>query len=200
MMTLRVDGQGKLEGFRYFWLKYVRGFDASQHCARCLVGSYEKRVHPTMPLGTTLALNAGGAPFVYLCGVGPKYTDNLHLAWRPVAGVRAEARTYRGELVSVEGDPRPRARLPRPALVLHDVPQLPLRRGAPRGRWPAERPALTPPAGRWAHLLFSPPCPMNGTNLPTMLARSTAFLAARWRPEEYHSDRTGAWHHTQVPC
>jgi hypothetical protein len=103
MMTLRVDGQGKLEGFRYFWLKYVRGFDASQHCARCLVGSYEKRVHPTMPLGTTLALNAGGAPFVYLCGVGPKYTDNLHLAWRPVAGVRAQARTYPGELVSVEG-------------------------------------------------------------------------------------------------
>lgn len=108
MLTLRLDGHGKagggaLEGFRYFWLKYVRGFDAREHCARCLVGPYEKQVHPSMPLGSPIALDPGDAPFVYLCGVGPRYVDNLHLALRSLPGASAEARTYAGQLVTVEG-------------------------------------------------------------------------------------------------
>jgi hypothetical protein len=104
MITLRIHGPGaKVEGFRYLWLKSVRAFDHRTHCARCLIGTYDRRVEPGMPTGQALELDPAGAPFLYLCGVSPRYPTNLHLAMRPAPGARAEARTYNGLLVVVDG-------------------------------------------------------------------------------------------------
>lgn len=105
MMTIRFEGAGpKVQGFSYLWAKRVTGFDSREHCARCLVGPYIKAVSPGMATGSVLVAPEG-EPFVYLCGVATsrRWTDNLHLALRPVAGGLVETRTYRGERIVVEG-------------------------------------------------------------------------------------------------
>ena len=104
MLTMRIDspGQERLRGFSYFWLKYVTGFDARQHCARCLLGRYEKAVDVGMPTGRAITLDPGAAPFLYLCGVTGRWADNVHLAMRPAPGRRVTAPLGAGE-VTLEG-------------------------------------------------------------------------------------------------
>jgi hypothetical protein len=82
---LVVFGDGRqVSGWRFLWLKYVSGFDHRQHCARCLVGPYSKRVTRTMRLNERFVLDEHPEPeYFYLCGVAERggWSANLHLAF-----------------------------------------------------------------------------------------------------------------------
>ena len=71
--------------FRYLWVKYVTGFDLSQHCARCLKGKYS-RVFPFREHITEahdFDLNEAEYNYIYICGVTDKYEENLHIVLVP---------------------------------------------------------------------------------------------------------------------
>lgn len=71
--------------FRYLWLKRVDGVDLSQHCARCLLGPYDRHIKGGVTEAHDLELGDG---VYYLCGVSSsfKYELNYHLAVVPCAG------------------------------------------------------------------------------------------------------------------
>jgi hypothetical protein len=83
----------KVEGFHYLWLKYVTGFDPSQHCARCLIGKYSRKVTRGMPADKPLVLDEArqiglsgrSYDYLYLCGVASRggWKANFHLAFLP---------------------------------------------------------------------------------------------------------------------
>ncbi len=79
----------KTDDFRFLWLKRVRGFDPSVHCAKCLLGSYVKGL-PFRGTKTGFTLDTdvemGEAKYLYLCGVAGRWADNLHLALEPAPG------------------------------------------------------------------------------------------------------------------
>jgi len=77
--------------YKYVWLKYVNGFDLSQHCARCLKGSYEPRMNRDILSYRDMELPP--SPYYYFCTVY-QYATNIHLAF-----VEAE-----GETITVEDD------------------------------------------------------------------------------------------------
>lgn len=85
--TVRIDGPAPtLRGFRFFWAKKVRGFSRGSHCARCLIGSYEKTVANDMVTGADLPLTQDyeDGAILYICGVSSPYRHelNAHLALR----------------------------------------------------------------------------------------------------------------------
>lgn len=82
-----------LHGFRYFWLKDVVGYDIGVHCARCLRGRYERRVNREMPLNHQIVLRS---KLVYLCGVSPRWQNNLHAAAELAPGESFSVPTYNG--------------------------------------------------------------------------------------------------------
>lgn len=65
-----------LAGFMYFWLKYVRGFEQTQHCARCLIGDFSPQIGKLMLTENIIHLERGAPAqfdYVYLCGVAVPY-------------------------------------------------------------------------------------------------------------------------------
>lgn len=83
------------ETFKFLWLKYVKGFDLSKHCARCLLGEYSK----IFPFGFTKGIELKNRPideyeaeYYYLCGVTHPYrwNNNLHIAFRAKRGETLE--------------------------------------------------------------------------------------------------------------
>jgi hypothetical protein len=75
----------KPEVFRFVWIKYVRGFDPTQHCAKCLVGENSKALkYGEIKDLKRVTLNEHHSPFIYICGVTEWYEWNLHIAgyWR----------------------------------------------------------------------------------------------------------------------
>lgn len=110
-ITLTITGPGHaLSGFRYFWLKHVTGFDLAQHCARCLIGRYDRQVTKDMPLNEVVVLES---PLVYLCGVSPRYPTNFHAAVEHAPGESFDLPTYNGLTVRFTNG----RRLPIPALA-----------------------------------------------------------------------------------
>lgn len=81
-LTIKAD-------FKYLWLKTVRGVDLTQHCARCLIGEYDKRISPGKKVICGLDLKDS---VYYLCGVALpyKWENNFHLAFRPSQGKALE--------------------------------------------------------------------------------------------------------------
>jgi hypothetical protein len=69
--------------YRYVWLKYVRDFNLSQHCARCLIGTYDERVNKDTLTYTDLVLPP--SPYYYFCTVY-QYDTNIHLAFIEAPG------------------------------------------------------------------------------------------------------------------
>ena len=101
---------GDVEGYRFLWARYVRGFDARRHCQPCLVG-------PTASgFGVGTAHRVGRFDFeldrrypydfLYVCGLasGPKEergAKNLHFPLRHEPGATARIATFNGyELVA----------------------------------------------------------------------------------------------------
>ena len=94
-MELRVISAS---GFKHLWLKSVTGFDPKVHCARCLLGKFDRRIRPKMTAPATLELDTGLASFFYLCGVAEPFAwaNNLHLAVRHEVGSTASVVSYNG--------------------------------------------------------------------------------------------------------
>lgn len=106
----------RLDGFKWWWLKSVRGVNGRLHCAMCLVGGFAKAVKKNMLVETPVALDEfrpGTFDFLYLCGVRgaafekttkrwiSSYDENFHLPLRAKEGARAELLTYNGYRVEV---------------------------------------------------------------------------------------------------
>jgi len=89
-----IHAELKTGRYRYLWLKRVRGFDPSRHCARCLIGDYDRAIRfgsKYVPgFSFTAEIPPDAAPFVYLCGVTSRWADNLHVAILPAAGAAFE--------------------------------------------------------------------------------------------------------------
>lgn len=69
--------------YKYVWLKYVNSVDLSQHCARCLNGTYESRINANTHSYSDLKLKQ--SKYYYFCTVG-QYETNIHIAFREKTG------------------------------------------------------------------------------------------------------------------
>ncbi|MEQ1905127.1 MAG: hypothetical protein ABL888_13140 [Pirellulaceae bacterium] len=89
--------------FKFLWLKYVRGFNPTHHCARCLAGSYSTLFpfsRGYVPAQTIEGvLDESDAPWIYLCGVTNKWIWNVHVAGQFEAGAITN---YSDERIDVE--------------------------------------------------------------------------------------------------
>lgn len=74
--------------FRYLWLKYVIDVDLSQHCAKCLIGAFSKKIDNKLKEEKDILLDEAPARAYYLCGVSQSYAwvRNVHLAFREKEG------------------------------------------------------------------------------------------------------------------
>ena len=72
--------------FRYLWLKSVEGVNLDVHCAKSLIGQYDKRIGNTVIEVHDVYLTQN---VYYLCGVSMpyKWANNFHLAFRHKPGV-----------------------------------------------------------------------------------------------------------------
>lgn len=103
-MRIRINSEkSRLSGFKYFWMKHVTGFDPDVHCARCLIGKYEKAVHRSLQCEEWISFDPGKVRAIYLCGVSPRWDTNFHLAMVPEPGCQAIKHTYNGYAVIVDG-------------------------------------------------------------------------------------------------
>lgn len=84
--------------FRYLWLKTVVDVDLNQHCAKCLIGEYDKRMSAALKDATDLELED---QVYYLCGVAEPFvwSNNFHLAFRPCEGSTV---VYENNGISIE--------------------------------------------------------------------------------------------------
>ena len=108
-----------VEGFNYFWLKYVLGFDPAHHCAQCLIGPYDDRFGGEVRYGsqrtlvdTPMVLDRSPFECIYLCGNSGVWRLNLHVAFIHKPGESFMVPTFNGYQVIVENG----VRLPIPPL------------------------------------------------------------------------------------
>jgi hypothetical protein len=91
------------QAFKFLWLKYVRGFNPTHHCARCLAGSYSTLFpfsRGYVPAQTFEGvLDEFDAPWIYLCGVTNKWIWNVHVAGQYEDGAMTN---YSDERIDVE--------------------------------------------------------------------------------------------------
>jgi hypothetical protein len=76
-------------GWKYFWAKKVSGFNPDVHCARCLIGPYEKKISTRALVNVEVDLTGYSVgDIVYVCGVASpyKWANNFHLAARVTEG------------------------------------------------------------------------------------------------------------------
>lgn len=74
--------------YRYLWLKLVRDIDLSQHCTKCLIGKFDRRIWGGTPLNPNRELKLEESRLYYLCGVCEDWiwSHNLHVAFAPAMG------------------------------------------------------------------------------------------------------------------
>lgn len=80
-MSPKIEFFSTSRDYKYFWLKYVVGVNLKVHCAKCLIGEYEKAFSGGIRSVENLTLQK--APVYYLCGVASDriWAHNLHLAF-----------------------------------------------------------------------------------------------------------------------
>lgn len=78
--------------FRFLWLKYVDSVDLNQHCAKCLLGEFSKKISNQITLQENIALDEVIPKYYYLCGVSLPYRwiKNFHLAFKYKEGSTLE--------------------------------------------------------------------------------------------------------------
>ncbi len=93
------------DGFNFFWLKYVTGFDPTTKCAKSLKGFHSKAVkiasgNPAIPVKLA---ETDTYDYLYLCGVSAPYVhaNNFHLVMRHQPGGKVTAEAYNGAQVIV---------------------------------------------------------------------------------------------------
>jgi len=108
-LSLRVESlNDALLGWRYFWAKKVGAINPRVHCARCLVGSYERNIGVTMAVNQDIRLtgyNVGD--ILYVCGVAAphRWANNLHVAVHVTGESKDTARVtaYTGDRINLIG-------------------------------------------------------------------------------------------------
>jgi hypothetical protein len=96
VITVSIEGsQSNLSGFQYWWLKSVRDYRLDVHCARCLVGPYDRRINKAMPLNQPVELHGD---LVCLCGgaAGQRWVHHFHAAAKLEVGTQFSVPTYNG--------------------------------------------------------------------------------------------------------
>lgn len=90
--------------YKYFWAKWVTGFDPRDHCAKCLVGEWERRINPNIISPARVELDHRPGEILYICGVAEPYNwwKNFHLVVLTGSGV-ATRRMSNGMVVTVQG-------------------------------------------------------------------------------------------------
>jgi hypothetical protein len=101
MVEFELDLEIKRNDYPYLWIKYVAGFDPSQHCAKCLTGYWSKAipfVKDKAGIRRRRNLDEYDTPFVYLCGVHKSFqlVNNLHFPMRRKPG---ELFTFENEAI-----------------------------------------------------------------------------------------------------
>lgn len=105
MITIKeINVTGK---FRYLWLKYINGIDLTNHCAKCLLGTYSKKISNTTVDANDLVLDESEAVVYYLCGVSTPYNwnKNFHLAFKEKEGSSVKV-DYNGIEIELENAER----------------------------------------------------------------------------------------------
>ena len=115
MITLQIDhpsypSGGEIQGFDFFWARYVNGFNRKTHCQKCLIGKTSEKVNSvSVRSGVLYQMDESNhSPYLYVCGVANGFRSsgaarNFHLALRPQAGASEVKTTYNGYTVSVTG-------------------------------------------------------------------------------------------------
>ncbi len=116
-VTYRIDSRALvLRGWRHLWCKKVVGFDTANHCARCLIGTWENRFGLKAPINETVRLTGyKDGDLLYFCGVAApwNWANNAHLAGRVTKGASSSIELHTGDRLTVEGlqqiaiDPEP---------------------------------------------------------------------------------------------
>lgn len=105
-IEIESEHEGILRGFRFFWLKRVRGYDLRQHCAKCLVGPFEREFWGGRTrCNVKIPVKAYEGEIFYLCGVAEPYRwkNNFHLPFVAEAGAEASAELFTGDVARVTG-------------------------------------------------------------------------------------------------
>lgn len=94
----------RVTGWRFLWMKRVKGFRSDFHCARCLEGSFVKGLGTSLATNVPHAVAADDGDLFYLCGVSAPYVwaNNLHMALCAKAGSVVTVAAYNGEVFTVE--------------------------------------------------------------------------------------------------
>jgi hypothetical protein len=91
------DGGELFTGFKYVWLRYVRGFDSDVHCQRSLKGYNDPRFVNKMTIGKSFELDdPAKCRHIYLCADAVIRDAGLHFALLPEEGAAARVTTYNG--------------------------------------------------------------------------------------------------------
>ncbi len=101
--------KGRIDGFRWFWAYYVKGFKSDFHCQDCFIGRpYETFRREGAESGRDYELDAMDLfEYVYVCGVGsgPKASlagKNFHFPLKYAAGQSVTSCTYNGYVITAE--------------------------------------------------------------------------------------------------
>lgn len=96
----------KILGFKYFWMKRVSSFNENVHCARCLVGNYEKQFGLNTPVNSLIDLSGKyqESEVIYMCGVSSPYRweNNFHFAGVVCFGESSTVEMYNGDILVVK--------------------------------------------------------------------------------------------------
>jgi hypothetical protein len=106
-LSYRINsGAPALRGWRYLWLKTVKGFNPNFHCARCLVGKFDERFGLKAPINEDV--NLSGYPeglLLYFCGVAQpsNWANNAHLSGKVKKGAVSRIELYTRDVLDVHG-------------------------------------------------------------------------------------------------
>jgi hypothetical protein len=91
------EGSDLLTGFKYVWLRYVKGFDPGVHCQKSLKGHNDLRFINKMTIGKSFELeDPAKYRHIYLCADAVIPDCGLHFALLPEEGTSAQVTTYNG--------------------------------------------------------------------------------------------------------
>jgi len=91
--------------FKIAWLKTIRAFDPSRHCAKCLVGEFHYDILPygrkdaEREYAGEMRMEWPRVKHAYLCGVTSRWAENLHIGMVYAKGRRVEYEDARIQVV-----------------------------------------------------------------------------------------------------
>ena len=110
-----INLRASVTGFLHLWAMYVRGFNPSHHCQRCLRGRISGKIttRATPILEEIILDETSNYRVIYLCGVAEgkiadRRSNNLHLPLKPTLGQHFQYNTFNNYTVIVrDAEPLP---------------------------------------------------------------------------------------------